>query len=60
MTMLYTIYMPWLARGLQERGFKMIRVTESKKNPGKAVYQFIDSPELQLAIRQIVNEKKRR
>jgi len=59
-TLLYTVYMPWLARSLQERGFKMIRVTESKKNPGKSVYQFIDSPELQEAIRVIVNEKKHR
>ena len=58
--MLYTIYMPWLARGLQERGFKMVRVAESKKKPGLAVYQFIDSPELQIAIREIVNEKKHR
>lgn len=58
--MLYTVYMPWLARSLQERGFKMIRVTESKKKPGMAVYQFLDSPELQMAIREIINLKKRR
>ena len=58
--MLYTVYMPGLARSLQERGFKMIRVTESKKKPGMAVYQFLDSPELQMAIREIINLKKRR
>lgn len=58
--MLYTIYMPWLARSLQERGFHMIRVTESKNKPGLAVYQFVDSPELQIAIREIINEKKHR
>ena len=56
--MLYTIYMPWLARSLQEKGFKMIRVTESKKKPGVAVYQFVDTPELQQAIREIINLKK--
>ena len=58
--MLYTIYMPWLARSLQEKGFKIIRVTESKKKPGIAVYQCIDSAELQAAIRELIQIKKNR
>lgn len=58
--MLYTVYMPWLARELQFRGFKMIRVTESKKKPGFTVYQFIDSPELQLAIGEALKNRKHR
>lgn len=58
--MLYTVYMPWLARSLQEKGFKVIRVTESKKKPGLSVYQFIDSAALQAAIREIVQNKKHR
>ena len=56
--MLYTIYMPWLARELQCRGFKIIRITESKNKPGFSVYQFIDTPELQSAIDNILKNRK--
>ena len=56
--MLYTIYMPWLARELQSCGFKIIRITESKNKPGFSVYQFIDTPELQSAIGNILKNRK--
>lgn len=56
--MLYTIYMPWLARELQSRGFKIIRITESKNKPGFSVYQFVDTPELQFAIGNILRNRK--
>ena len=56
--MLYTVYMAWMARALQRRGFKIVRITENKNKPGYSVYQFIDSPQLQNAINQIINEKK--
>ena len=58
--MLYTVYMAWMARALQRRGFKIVRITENKNKPGYSVYQFIDSPELQGAINQIIKEKKNR
>lgn len=58
--MLYTVYMSWMARALQRRGFKIIRVTENKNKPGYSVYQFIDSPALQLALNEIICEKKNR
>ena len=56
--MLYTIYMPWLARELQHRGFKIVRITESKRKPGLSVYQFIDSPNLQASIDYILRNRK--
>ena len=56
--MLYTVYMPWLARALQIRGFKIVQVIPNKNNPDVAVYQFTDSVALQEAIYEIV--KKRR
>ena len=58
--MLYTVYMPWLARALQRQGFKIIRITESKNKPGFSVYQFVDSPELQAAIDNILQNRKHR
>lgn len=56
--MLYTIYMPWLARALQIRGFKIVRVRPNKSNPERAVYQFIDSVELQEAVYEIVKDRR--
>ena len=56
--MFYTVYMAWLARALQRKGFKIIRITENKNKPGFSVYQFIDTPELQAALNTIINEKK--
>ena len=50
--------MPWLARELQCRGFKIIRITESKNKPGFSVYQFVDTPELQSAIDNILKNRK--
>lgn len=58
--MLYTVYMPWMARALQRRGFKIIRITENKNKPGFSVYQFVDSPQLQAALSEIIQEKKNR
>ena len=56
--MLYTVYMPWLARALQIRGFKIVRVKPNKNNPEVAVYQFVDSVELQEAVYEIVKERR--
>lgn len=56
--MLYTIYMPWLARALQIRGFKIVRVRPNKSNPERAVYQFVDSVELQEAVYEIVKDRR--
>lgn len=56
--MLYTVYMPWLARELQHQGFKIIRITESKKKPGFSVYQFIDTPALQASLEEILRNRK--
>lgn len=55
---LFTVYMAWMARALQRRGFKIVRVAENKNKPGYSIYQFIDSAELQSAICQIIEEKK--
>ena len=56
--MLYTVYMPWLARALQIRGFKIVRLKPNKNNPEVAVYQFVDSVALQEAIYEIVKERR--
>ena len=58
--MLYTVYMSWMARALQRKGFSIVRITENKNKPGFSIYQFIDSPELQSAISEIIQEKKNR
>ena len=57
-TPLYTIFMPKYARMLQARGFKIVNILPSKKNPKYNVYQFEDTPELQKAIHEIMNSKK--
>lgn len=53
---LYTIYMPWVARELQARGFKIIRIEPSKKNPQLNVYLFEDTPALQAAMHDIIKK----
>lgn len=58
--MLYTVYMAWLARALQRRGFKIVRITENKNKPGYSIYQFVDTPTLQQALSEILQEKKNR
>ena len=54
---LYTIYMPWVARKLQEKGFELIRVEPAKKTKYN-VYIFKDSAALQAALNEILKERK--
>ena len=54
----YTIFMPWLARELQKRGFKLEKMVENTKRKGFMVYQFKDSVELQNTIYEILNSRK--
>lgn len=57
--MLYTVYMPWVARELQNRGFHISRITKHKTKPNVNVYQFVDSPELQAAIYDILKNRNK-
>lgn len=54
---LYTIYMPWVARKLQEKGFELIRVEPARKTKYN-VYIFEDSAAFQAALNQILKEGK--
>jgi hypothetical protein len=55
--MLYTIYMPWVARKLQEKGFKLIRVEPARKTQYN-VYIFKDSADFQAALNEILEKRK--
>ena len=54
----FTVYMPWLARELQKRGFELLDVQPNIHNPKRAVYKFENSGELQHAIFEITKHKK--
>ena len=54
---LYTIYMPWVARKLQEKGFELIRVEPARKTKYN-VYIFEDSAAFQAALNQILKKGK--
>ena len=55
----FTVFMPWLAHELQRRGFKIEKMSENNKKKGVFVYQFNDSIELQEAINEILNNRKK-
>lgn len=54
----YTVFMPWLARALQKRGFELVDVQPNYKKPEYAVYKFEDSGALQRAVFQIMKERQ--
>lgn len=55
---LYTVYMSWLARELQNLGFQMIRVEPSRKNPDNNVYIFEDTPQFQAALYKCIENRR--
>lgn len=47
---LYKIFMPYIARQLQAKGFPIIRIEPNQKHPQYSVYLFEDTPEFQAAL----------
>lgn len=54
---LFSIFMPRVAAQLQEKGFKLIKTEVNKKNPKFLVYKFEDTPELQLALIEVLRKE---
>lgn len=57
---LFTVYMSWLARELQNIGFKIIRVEPSEKQIGKNVYIFEDTPQFQAALYKCIENRRKK
>jgi predicted CoA-binding protein len=49
--------MPRVARALQEKGFKIIKVKPNDKKPQYSVYMFEDTPAFQEALSEILSNR---
>lgn len=56
MTKGYTVYSKWLALALREQGFRLIRTGVNQNFPQYITYIFVDSPELQMAIKNLTTK----
>lgn len=51
-----TIYMPWIAVKLREKGFEIIKVKPNPRKPQFDCYEFQESEELETAITEIMKQ----
>lgn len=54
------VFTKWLARALLNQGFRQIRTEPSNKNPKEEVYIFENNLDLQIAIRCITEDRRKR
>lgn len=55
---LYSVFMPDIAAELVSRGFKLIKTKPNLKKPQFLVYQFENTIEFQLALKEILKERR--
>lgn len=55
---LYPIFMIGVARQLEARGFRIIKIAPNKKKPQFNVYYFYDTLELHNALNEILDSRK--
>lgn len=53
-----TVYMPWIAAELRNRGFELIKVIANPNKPQFDAYVFEDTPELREAFTIVSNSRK--
>lgn len=54
---LFTIFMPHIAAKLIEKGFVVVKTEPNKKHPNLLVYKFEETPELHLALEEILRKE---
>lgn len=54
---LFTIFSPRIAATLKNRGFNLVKIEPSKKNPNKVVYMFENTLNFQIALQKLLEKK---